>query len=119
MTGNLTSNLKDPGAIVGSAYRTTVQTLNNIYYWKSSEDLKIIGAGADGIDVTGVKSFTYNEEKKPILEDGTSLIEELKDTGKWLESACNLKTGPGVAHPGVYYIPVLKSLGMDICESAD
>ena len=119
VTGNLTSNLKDPGAIVGSAYRTTVQTLNNIYYWKSSEDLKIIGAGADGIDVTGVKSFTYNEEKKPILEDGTSLIEELKDTGKWLESACNLKTGPGVAHPGVYYIPVLKSLGMDICESAD
>ncbi len=115
INGNVASNNGASGAIFGMAYIVSIDTLNNVYYWKSAEDMNLIGVGTGGIDLTGVKSFTYNSEKKPVLEDGTSLIEELKDTGKWLEGACKLTTGPGLANPGVYYIPVLKSLGMDIC----
>ncbi len=115
LTGTVTAE-QTPGAVFGVVGRATVNPPVNVYYWANPLDIKIIGNSDIVVDEKNIKPFTYDDSHIPVLEDGTKLMDKLTASGKWIEVACELKSGPGLENPGVYMLPVLKGLGLDICE---
>ena len=122
LTGK-TTILKENG-IVGVIARIGNSIIHQpefVYYWDGATiNDSIVGECAYAAfmpDVSNIKSFTYDENNIPVLKDGTKVMDVLAPTKKWIEAACELKSGPGAEKAGTYMLPVLKSLGLDICRS--
>ena len=119
IAGNV-SNGPKIGYLIGEVDSNGATNIDNanMYYWNSGDD-SMNPIGSPSINTSykedKIKPFTFNDDKEAVLEDGSKLIDQLS-SDIWQSLSCNLKTGAGLANPGNYIIPVLKNIGLDICE---